>query len=79
MEQDSAYRDSVRTVIRDSLMLHSPEYRKRMEEQEKEQQRRQQVDSTANSKGKKSTPKQLDTIKTTAIKNEDEERAYHAN
>ncbi|OJZ00076.1 MAG: translocation/assembly module TamB [Sphingobacterium sp. 40-24] len=79
MEQDSAYRDSVRTVIRDSLMLHSPEYRKRMEEQEQEQQRRQQVDSTANSAGKKSTPKQLDTIKTTAIKNEDEERAYHAN
>ncbi|WP_336829566.1 translocation/assembly module TamB domain-containing protein [Sphingobacterium multivorum] len=79
MEQDSAYRDSVRTVIRDSLMLHSPEYRKRMEEQEKEQQRRQQVDSTANSAGKKSKPKQLDTIKTTAIKNEDEERAYHAN
>jgi len=79
MEQDSAYRDSVRTVIRDSLMLHSPEYRKRMEEQEKEQPRRHQVDSTANSAGKKSTPKQLDTIKTTAIKNEDEERAYHAN
>jgi len=79
MEQDSAYRDSVRTVIRDSLMLHSPEYRKRMEEQEKEQQRRQQVDSTANSKGKNNAPKQLDTIKTTAIKNEDEERAYHAN
>ncbi|WP_088162367.1 translocation/assembly module TamB domain-containing protein [Sphingobacterium sp. G1-14] len=79
MEQDSAYRDSVRTVIRDSLMLHSPEYRKRIEDQEKEQQHRQQVDSTANSARKNSAPKHLDTIKTTAIKNEDEERAYHAN
>ncbi len=79
MEQDSAYRDSVRTVIRDSLMLHSPEYRKRIEEQKKEQQRRQEVDSTTHRTQKNNAPKHLDTIKTTAIKNEDEERAYHAN
>lgn len=80
MEQDSAYRDSVRTVIRDSLMLHSPEYRKQIEDQEKEQQRRrQQLDSSANSGQKNSTPANLDTIRTTAIKNEDEERSYHAN
>ncbi|WP_293907322.1 hypothetical protein, partial [Sphingobacterium sp. UBA5670] len=79
MEQDSAYRDSVRTVIRDSLMLHSPEYRKQLEDREKEQQRRQQLDSTANSTRKKNMPTHLDTIRTTAIKNEDEERAYHAN
>ncbi len=79
MEQDSAYRDSVRTVIRDSLMLHSPEYRKRIEEQKKEQQRRQEVDSTTHRTQKNNAPKNLDTIKTTAIKNEDEERAYHAN
>ncbi|WP_312790422.1 translocation/assembly module TamB domain-containing protein [Sphingobacterium sp.] len=79
MEQDSAYRDSVRTVIRDSLMLHSPEYRKQIEEQQQQQQRRQQVDSTENSARKQHAPKNLDTIKTTAIKNEDEERGYHAN
>ncbi|WON92548.1 translocation/assembly module TamB domain-containing protein [Sphingobacterium sp. UGAL515B_05] len=79
MEQDSAYRDSVRTVIRDSLMLHSPEYRKQLEDQQKEQQRRQQVDSAANNGRKKSMPTHSDTIRTTAIKNEDEERSYHAN
>ena len=32
METDSAYRDSVRLIIRDSLMKHNPEFRKRMEE-----------------------------------------------
>ena len=32
METDSAYRDSVRLVVRDSLMQHSPAFRKRMEE-----------------------------------------------
>jgi len=79
MEQDSAYRDSVRTVIRDSLMLHSPEYRKQLEDQQKEQQRRQQGDSAANNGRKKSMPTHSDTIRTTAIKNEDEERSYHAN
>lgn len=36
MEVDSIYRDSVRLIIRDSLMQHSPEYRKRIEEREKD-------------------------------------------
>lgn len=35
METDSVYRDSVRLVIRDSLMQNSPEFRKRIEERQK--------------------------------------------
>jgi len=78
METDSVYRDSVRTVIRDSLMTHSPEYRKRMEEREKER-RKQQLDSTKRTPKSDSPKSTIDTIRTTAIKNEDEERNYHAN
>lgn len=37
IESDSAYRDSVRLVIRDSLMKNSPEFRKRVEERQKEE------------------------------------------
>ncbi|MFD2969763.1 translocation/assembly module TamB domain-containing protein [Sphingobacterium bambusae] len=37
MDSDSVYRDSVRLVIRDSLMQHSPEFRKRMQERQKQQ------------------------------------------
>lgn len=50
METDSAYRDSVRLVIRDSLMRHSPEFRKRMEERQREEQeqRSRDADSTQN-------------------------------
>jgi hypothetical protein len=77
METDSVYRDSVRTVIRDSLMLHSPEYRKRIEEREKEK-RKQELDSSKNAPKNPSPKTNLDTIRTTAIKNEDEERSYHA-
>ncbi|WP_294187410.1 translocation/assembly module TamB domain-containing protein [uncultured Sphingobacterium sp.] len=77
METDSVYRDSVRTVIRDSLMLHSPAYRKRMEEREQEK-RKQQLDSGKKSPTSNGPKSNLDTIRTTAIKNEDEERSYHA-
>src|SRR5690606_2901588 len=45
METDSVYRDSVRFVIRDSLMKHSPEYRKRIEERQKEEELKRQQDS----------------------------------
>jgi hypothetical protein len=37
METDSVYRDSVRLVIRDSLMKNNPQFRKRMEERQKEE------------------------------------------
>src|SRR5690606_39450430 len=37
METDSVYRDSVRMAIRDSLMTHSPEFRKRVEERRQEE------------------------------------------
>ncbi|WP_433901334.1 translocation/assembly module TamB domain-containing protein [Sphingobacterium puteale] len=77
METDSVYRDSVRTVIRDSLMLHSPAYRKRIEEREKEK-RKQELDSSKNAPKNPGPKTKLDTIRTTAIKNEDEERSYHA-
>src|SRR5690606_32638265 len=49
LDTDSAYRDSVRLVIRDSLMKHSPEFRKRVEERRKEELQRQEngTDSTS--------------------------------
>jgi len=72
METDTAYRDSVRLVIRDSLMRVDPEYRKRVEERQKEEQlKQQQQDSTSNN-----LPDSTDRIKESnesAIKNEDEE------
>lgn len=51
MDRDSVYRDSVRIVIRDSLMKNSPEFRKRMEQREKEKQELQknQADSSSSS------------------------------
>lgn len=68
METDSVYRDSVRLVIRDSLMKHSPEYRQRVLEREKENlnnktdENSSQKDSTVNKANSK------------AIRNEEEER-----
>jgi hypothetical protein len=58
-------------------MIHSPEYRKRLEEREKEK-RKQQLDSIKNTPKSDSPKSNLDTIRTTAIKNEDEEKSYHA-
>src|SRR5690606_18551396 len=49
METDSAYRDSVRLVIRDSLIKNSPEFRKRIEERRKNEQIQQQKNSTDSS------------------------------
>lgn len=48
MEMDSVYRDSVRTVIQDSLMTHSPEYRKRKEKERKEELKKNNVRKTIN-------------------------------
>lgn len=48
MESDSSYRDSVRFVIRDSLMKNSPEFRKRMEEREKERLEREKQELNNN-------------------------------
>src|SRR5690606_8369846 len=71
METDSAYRDSVRLVIRDSMMTHNPAYRKRVEEQQKKEElNRIQRDSTEN----KNDTTDVKSIKDTAIRNEDEER-----
>lgn len=71
METDSAYRDSVRLVIRDSMMTHNPAYRKRVEEQQKKEElNRIQRDSTENEKD----TTDVKSIKDTAIRNEDEER-----
>ena len=71
METDSVYRDSIRTVIRDSLMIHSPEYRKRVEESEREKLLKNQQDSSSND----SLPTEANRDSTTkAIRNEDQER-----
>ncbi len=49
MESDSAYRDSVRIVIRDSLMKNSPEFRKRFEERQKNEELKRQENHTDSS------------------------------
>lgn len=67
METDSIYRDSVRLVVRDSLMLHSPQFRKRMEEKQKEEQ--------ANKKGNSLPKDTTNKSNIKAIRNEDEERS----
>ncbi|MCA5005469.1 translocation/assembly module TamB domain-containing protein [Sphingobacterium bovistauri] len=70
METDSVYRDSVRLVIRDSMLKHNPTYRKRIEEQKKKEElNKTPVDSTEND-----TTTNIKSIKDTAIRNEDEER-----
>ena len=73
METDSIYRDSVRTIIRDSLMLHSPEFRKRMQEREAQEKLQQTQDSIKNKKD--STHQGAEVKKPlSAIRNEEEER-----
>ncbi len=62
MDTDSAYRDSVRRVILDSLQTHDPEFRERMErrrKQREEERRNREVPDTAS-------------LKQSAIRNEQE-------
>lgn len=76
METDSTYRDSVRLVIRDSLMKNSPEFRKRVEERQ-QQKRQESLDSTDTRSGPTSRKDSSDTHpiehNKAAIKNEEEE------
>lgn len=73
MEVDSIYRDSVRLVIKDSLMKHSPEYRSRILEREKQEQL-----NNNNNNIQDSIPVKQDTLikgsNTKAVRNEEEER-----
>lgn len=73
METDSVYRDSVRTVIRDSLMLHSPQFRKRMQERQKQESLQKGQDRIKNKQD--STNKEVKFEQShSAIRNEEEER-----
>lgn len=65
MDTDSVYRDSVRLVIRDSLMLHSPEFRKRMEQRD-----RQNLQQRQQNKNDSSTNPQVDSTKRAIRKEE---------
>lgn len=76
MDKDSVYRDSVRAVIRDSLMQNSPEYRKRQEKKLQEQQQLKK-DSLDKSGKNDTNHKKTDTLKS-AIRNEEEERRQNA-
>lgn len=75
MEVDSVYRDSVRQVIRDSLLLHNPKYKERMEKRREEEKRKQELlDSTQNTLPADSInfiPSQQ------IIRNEEDEAVYH--
>lgn len=46
LDVDSIYRDSVRTVIRDSLMKNNPAFRKRYEERQKQEKLQQEKNET---------------------------------
>jgi len=74
METDSIYRDSVRTVIRDSLMKHSPEFRKQMKEREKQEELKKNENTPP---VEKNTNTNVTTIK--AMRNEEEERRQNEN
>lgn len=71
MDTDSVYRDSVRLVIRDSLMLHNPSYRKRQQQKEQDTIKQQQQEKQP-IKGKVDTTSK-------AIRNEEDERNNNEN
>src|SRR5690606_31643634 len=75
MDTDSVYRDSVRLVIRDSLMKHNPEFRKRWEERQQEELKKQEENKEHNND---STTTTRDTARQ-AIRNEEEERRSNEN
>ena len=72
MESDSIYRDSVRLVIRDSLMKNNATYRKRIEERQKQEELNRQQDSTSRSQDSTKNTDKIPNNK--VIRNEDEER-----
>ncbi len=69
METDTAYRDSVRKAIIDSLQRHDPEFLERMRERRQEQER----EDTPSPTGSDAIPKQ------TAIRINEQEEQYAAN
>jgi len=75
MDVDSTYRDSVRRVIRDSLMIHNPAYRKRAQEREKQEQLN---NSKPDSTHKDTTSnKQNKVVAFSAVRNEEDERRQY--
>lgn len=72
METDSAYRDSVRLVIRDSLM-RNPRYRERIEREKREQdQLREEQDSTNNNQSERNN-EAINREENTALRNDEED------
>lgn len=72
METDSAYRDSVRIILRDSLIKNNPEFKKRWEE-------RQREELNKDKKQNNSDKQNIEPTSTTAIRNEEEERKSNEN
>ncbi|MBK1441890.1 translocation/assembly module TamB domain-containing protein [Parapedobacter sp. ISTM3] len=75
METDTAYRDSVRKVILDSLERNDPEFRERMQQRRMERQQEQQnQQTTENQQGGDQVPSVPETArKNTALRNERDE------
>jgi len=67
METDSLYRDSVSTAIRDSLMRHNPDFRRRWEERQREELKKQDEKTDGPDIPEREMP-------TKAVRNEEEER-----
>jgi len=74
MEIDSVYRDSVRSIIRDSLMKNNPEFRKRVEERQKAEQLRRLENSADSSTTAPATDSTRRFIRKEEVEPEDEQQ-----
>lgn len=81
LDVDSAYRDSVRLVIRDSLMKNNPEFRQRMEERQKQELQKLQnrTDSTGNDSPLDSTQRIIRKEELEGQENNEQERKDSTN
>ncbi len=75
METDSVYRDSVRYVIRDSLMKNSPEFRKRVEERQKQEQLERQENDADSSETDRPTDSTHRAIRKEEMDEQEEQEA----
>src|SRR5690606_31022813 len=75
METDSVYRDSVRYVIRDSLMKNSPEFRKRVEERQKQEQLERQENDADSSETDRPTDSTHRAIRKEEMEEQEEQEA----
>lgn len=80
MDTDSIYRDSVRIIIRDSLLKNSPEFKQRWEERQKQDSLLKQepiLQQDFNKENKKDTSRKIVDSTKIVFRNEEEERVQN--